>query len=141
MNQYFMQRFPIGATAQPTVDLEVEFEGLRVKEVQGAGSKGKIKNAYTEEYADADSVRVYFPTDIKRGATDFTITVFISGSNQWASYNAFIAYLTGHTMKYWDKVRNLELDFVALEAISPDESVVTGSKYIEVAVKSYKGRV
>ena len=44
-------------------DLEADFEGLRYMEAKGISKVGKVKNVYTEQYADSNTLRTWHPSE------------------------------------------------------------------------------
>lgn len=108
-------------------DLEVDFVGLRYSKAEGLNKKGKIKNVYTESYADSDKLRVYFPDKVAREATTVTLEFFFVGEERYRTYDEFYDYVTGGFRAFWDTKRGKRLFFYAPEEYSPAEEMWYGS--------------
>ena len=67
--KFYMSRYVNGAWEE-AVDIMSYFDGLYYKQCVGISHKGKIKNIYTEEFAETDKLRVYIPETVARENTD-----------------------------------------------------------------------
>lgn len=115
----------------PRKNLEEDFEGLLYSKAKGLNDKGKIKNTYSEKYADSDRLRVYFPDEPKREATTVTFTFFFTGENRYAVFEEFVKYVSGGFRAFWDTKRKKRLVFYALEEVKvADEKWYGGTPYL-----------
>lgn len=116
-------------------DLEVDFDGLLYSKAEGLDKKGKIKNSYTEKYADSDRLRVHFPTTPTREATTVKFTFYFIGENRRKTYDEFYAYLTGGFRAFWDTARKKRLVFFAPNEYEPANEMWYGSEpYLELNI-------
>lgn len=109
-------------------DLEEDFEGLLYSKAEGLNKKGKVKNVYTEQYADSDRLRVHYPAKVTREATAVTFTFYFMGENRYKVYDDFYAYLTEGFRAYWDTARKKRLVFYAPNEYKPAEEMWYGGK-------------
>lgn len=116
-------------------DLEADFDGLLYSKADGLDKKGKIKNAYTESYADSDRLRVHFPTNPTGEATTVKFTFVFIGENRRKTYDEFYTYLTGGFRAFWDTKRMKRLIFYAPNEYEPANEMWYGSEpYLELNV-------
>lgn len=111
----------------PIKDLESDFEGLRYSKAKGLNDKGRIKNTYSENYADSDRLRVYFPDKPKREATTVTFTFYFTGENRYAVFDEFVKYVSGGFRAFWDTKRKKKLIFYAPEEVEVADEMWHGS--------------
>lgn len=120
----------------PRKNLEVDFEGLLYSKAKGLNDKGKIKNSYSEKYADSDRLRVYFPQEPKREATTVTFTLYFTGENRYAVFDEFVKYVSGGFRAFWDTKRKKRLIFYASdEAKVADEKWYGGTPYLSLDLR------
>lgn len=120
----------------PIKDLESDFDGLLYSKAKGLNDKGKIKNAYSEKYADSDRLRVYFPEEPMREATTVTFTFFFVGENRYAVFEEFVKYVSGGFRAFWDTKRKKKLIFYAPEAVTvANEKLYGGTPYLSFDLK------
>lgn len=123
---------PIGSIAK---DLEVDFDGLRYKECKGLNTVGKPR-VYTETYADSDRLRSYIPETPLFDATEIELTLYFTGENRQASFDAFNEFILGGYRKYWDTARNKAFDFFVKDKVEISKEQWYGSMpYFEVTYK------
>lgn len=116
-------------------DME-DYFSLKVSLVSGMSSKGKIKNIYTETYAESNDLRTWFPTDIARENTTITITLGFNGANRHDLFDSFISWASGYLLKFKDVVRNRETEMFLLEAVELDDDFLFGSDpYLTAEIK------
>ena len=134
-----------------TVDLESRFKGLRYKSASGLRSYGRVKGVYSVSYAEEDGSRVYASQSVRREETEVTLTLYFfdpesrdtSGieSRRAAilaageAYAAFVAYVSGGMVVYWDTVRQVKELLYLQEAVSPSVDSVRGVIYLEAPFK------
>lgn len=115
-------------------DIEVEFKALYSK-CEGLSKRGKGR-CYTEEYADSDMVRAYFPDEETAEAFDMSLTVEFVGENRANNYKKMTDYLSGGRVMYHDTARCRVFIGYLSDGSEPKEDVYKGSvPYIEVAFK------
>lgn len=139
--KFYMSRF-IDGSWETDISLEDYFDGMRYSRCEGLSSKGKIKNIYTESYAEHDGVRLFIPENPRRESTDVVFTFLFTGDSRRDVYDSFVEWLSGYRVRYWDTCRNRELEFILIEAIEPDQDMLYGSiPYIsaEFKCKNIKG--
>lgn len=120
----------------PIMNLEEDFDGLLYSKAKGLNDKGKIKNTYSEKYADSDRLRVYFPSEPKRESTTVTFTFFFTGENRYAVFEKFVKYVSGGFRAFWDTKRKKRLVFYAPEEVKvADEKWYGGTPYLSWDLK------
>lgn len=115
---------PIDSTPK---DLETDFPGLVYSKAEGLLAVGKVKNIYTESYADGNGLRVHLPAEPKRDATTVKFTFYFTGADRYMQYLSLCEYMKGQKVKYWDTKRNRFIYFVARNEFKPAEEVFVGS--------------
>ena len=117
-------------------DLESYFNGMKYSKCVGLEDLGKPKNIYTETYADADSLRVHIPEEVKREATDITFTFIFFCENRKSVYDRFNEFIKGQKLYYYDTARNKQAYMVLIDKTEPKEDIYKGSKpYMSVDYK------
>ena len=128
-----------------TRNVMTSFDGTYYQSADGVESVGQPR-VYTEEYPESNELDVYFPEDNNLKSTDFTLKLcFIAPSDKkdneaidyiMASYDAFVSYISGRLVMYWDNVRKRKLLLALVESIKPSvTSVMSGREYISVSFK------
>lgn len=134
-----------GFNVGDTIDVGAYFKGACYKSCEGIEDYGKLR-VYTETRPEAQTPDVYFPPVATRETTNLTLTLCFFDFDKHAdeseailavdeSYHAFVAYITGSYIKYWDNVRHRK---VMLEYHEPTKLVVDrlyGIVYKEVGFK------
>lgn len=125
--KFYMSRW-INAEWEAVASLEDYFDGLRYAECQGLSKYGKIKNIYTETYAETDELRTYIPDPdgIARENTDIEFVFVFIGNNRRDVYDNFVNWLSGYKIKYWDDCRNREVEMILIEAVEPSDDELYG---------------
>lgn len=117
-------------------DLESYFNGMKYSQCIGLEDLGKPKNIYTETYADADSLRVHIPKEVKRDATYITFTFVFFGENRKSTYDRFNEFIKGQKLYYYDTARYKQSYMVLINKTEPKEDVYKGSiPYMSVDYK------
>lgn len=137
--QFFMQREKVGeAGLEEAVNLEEHFKGLKYARCSGLNSYGKIKNIYTETYAETDELRVFIPDKITRENTEIEFEfafVDTEDSNRMNTYHQFAEFISGRKITYWDTCRNREVKMILLNGIPAPEEMLYGSvPYLKMTV-------
>lgn len=132
-----MVKFYMQKDGEDTIkDLEVDFVGLKYSKCTGLLSKGKIKNKYTETYAESDELRINESDVITREATNITFTFFFVGVERIKTYDAFYNYVKSGKIKYHDTQRKKQALLSLMEAVEPSEDIWVGSTpYIKADFK------
>lgn len=132
--KFYMSRYDKAQNNwEDAVELTEKFKGLIYCQCEGISDKGKIKNVYTESFAESDVLRVYLPEKVTRESTDIKLTVVFHGTDRRDVYDSFVEFISGKIIKYWDTVRNREIEMIQTEKISVDEDIIYGSSpYISV---------
>ena len=119
------------------IDIEEQFKCKYVK-FEGLSETGKVKNIYTETYAETEELRVYIPDEVLYENTDLSLTLLFApdtenDSDVQDNERAFFEYVSGHKIEYHDTFRNR---YVSLLLINKPEVVgevlYGGSRYREV---------
>ena len=119
------------------IDIEEHFKCKYVK-FEGLSETGKVKNVYTETYADSEELRMYIPDEVLYENTDLSLTLLFApdtenDSDVQDNERAFFEYVSGHKIEYHDTFRNR---YVSLLLINKPEVVgevlYGGSRYREV---------
>ena len=132
---FYVTRLDGGLTLldSPT-DIEAGF-GCLYSRCEGLGSTGKGR-FYTEEYADSDEVRAYFPAEATAEAIEMTLTVEFIGDARANNYRKMCEFLSGGRVMYHDTARCRVFIGYLSDGSEPKEDVYKGSvPYIEVAFK------
>ena len=120
-------------------NLEVDFVGLRYVACKGLSSVGKPKNIYTENYAEQDGFRTFFPGDtngaVVHEATNIELDLIFLGENRRSTYDAFCTYVESNRLYYWDTARYKKVWLALIEAVEPTDDVLKGERYIRATFK------
>ena len=119
------------------IDIEEQFKCKYVK-FEGLSETGKVKNIYTETYAETEELRVYIPDEVLYENTDLSLTLLFApdsanDSDVQNNERAFFEYVSGHKIEYHDTFRNRYVSLLLLnkpEVIG--EVLYGGSRYREV---------
>lgn len=129
----------IGDAWEEATDIEATFDGLHYVKCNGLDSYGKPKNIYTETFAETSELRVFMPEKIARENTDIEFEFVFDGDKRRDVYHEFVAWLSVDNLKklkYWDTLRNRELEMILMESVEPDEDELYGSHpFIRVPFK------
>lgn len=133
--KFYMSRLIDNNWESPT-SLEDYFQGMKYISCKGLSDKGKIKNIYTESYAEVEDLRVYMPDEIVRENTDIEFEFGFEKENRRDVFDRFVDWVSGYKIRYWDTCRNREVDMVLIDKIEVDEDLLIGSSpYIIVPFK------
>lgn len=86
-------------------DLETDFDGLRYIKLTGFESVGKVKNTYSETYADAAYPRLYVPQIPTLESTTLTLQLCFFGEQRYETKRQFHEYIYNIIFRYWDTAR------------------------------------
>lgn len=119
------------------IDIEAQFKCKYVK-FEGLSETGKVKNIYTETYAETEELRMYIPDEVLYDNTDMSLTLLFSpysenDSDVQDNERAFFEYVSGHKIEYHDTFRNRYVSLLLLN--KPEvvgEVLYGGSRYREV---------
>lgn len=144
---HYLQR--IDVSGQPAVDIEDNWKGLLYLKAEGLQDIGGVKNYYTEEYADSDRLRVYYPFVESNGqmeartelianeATTITMTFLVVGSPEAREniIQGFLDEIRTGIHRYWDTARYREFDFIVTDEIKASDEKWHGSQpYVEIQI-------
>lgn len=121
-------------------DLETDFSGLCYISCKGLSSFGKPKNIYTENYAEDNGLRTYYPTDktggtVAREVTAIELDLLFKGEQRRANYDSFCNYVKSNRIFYWDTARHKKVWLILTEAVEPSDDVIKGVPYIRATFK------
>lgn len=136
--KYYMSRWLNNNIWGSAIDLEEYFPGLKYVSCTGLSDYGKIKNIYTESYAETEQLRVYMPDTIVRGNTDIEFEFGFTGENRRDTYDNFVEWISGYKLKYWDTARHREVEMILIDAIEVDEDLLLGSSPFIVVPFTFK---
>ena len=119
------------------IDIEEQFKCKYVK-FEGLSETGKVKNIYTETYAETEELRMYIPDEVLYDNTDMSLTLLFSpysenDSDVQDNERAFFEYVSGHKIEYHDTFRNRYVSRLLIN--KPEvvgEVLYGGSRYREV---------
>lgn len=121
---------------EEATDIEAKFDGLHYVKCTGIDSYGAAKNVFTETYSETSELRVYLPETVARENTDIEFEFVFDGDNRRDTYHSFVEWLSGKKLKYWDTLRNRELEMILMESVEPEEDELYGSHpFIRVPFK------
>lgn len=133
--KFYMSRF-IDGSWESEVSLEDYFDGLVYLSAKNLSGFGKIRNIYTESFAEVEDLRLYIPETVVRENTDIEFEFGFKKANRRDTYHSFVDWITGHKIKYWDTARNREVEMILMEKIEVDDDLLKGdSPYIVVPFK------
>lgn len=142
-HKFYMSRFIQNTNSwEQEIELTEHFQGLIFCECKGVSDYGAIKNIYSETFAESDTLRVYLPEKAVRESTDIKLTVLFTKENRRDVYDSFVEYITGKRIKYWDTVRNRQVEMIQVDKIEIDEDLLYGSApyiAVEFPFKNLKG--
>lgn len=118
--QYFMQK-----KDQPSpINIEDEFKGLSITLVKGVNKRGKPKNIFIRKWAQSNITDVYIPKEITYDDSEVLITFILTDakypdSNIQETHDAFIDYVSGGIISFYDNYRNRRNDYIMLDEYEP----------------------
>lgn len=124
--KFYMSRW-IDNAWETQVSLEDYFSGMKYISCEGLSNRGKIKNIYTENFAEVEDLRVYMPETVVRENTDIEFVFGFEKGNRRDVFDSFVDWVSGYKIKYWDTARNRELEMVLIDKIEVDEDILLGS--------------
>lgn len=120
-------------------NLESDFTGLRYVACKGLSSVGKPKNIYTENYAEQDGFRTFYPGDtngvVVHEATNIELDLIFVGEDRRSTYDSFCAYVESNRLYYWDTARHRKVWLALIEAVEPTDDTLKGEPYIRATFK------
>lgn len=137
--KFYMSRYiKVTDSWEKEISLEDYFLGMKYMECQGLSKFGKVKNIYTETYAETDELRVFIPTKAVRGNTDLEFKFAFIGENRRDIYDRFVEWLTGYKITYWDTCRNRKVLMYLSDAVEPGDDELYGSQPYVIATFKFK---
>lgn len=124
--KFYMSRW-IDNAWETQVSLEDYFSGMKYISCEGLSTKGKIKNIYTENFAEVEDLRVYMPETVVRENTDIEFVFGFEKENRRDTFDSFVDWVSGYKIKYWDTARNREIEMVLIDKVEVDEDILIGS--------------
>lgn len=124
--KFYMSRW-IDNAWETQVSLEDYFSGMKYVSCEGLSTKGKIKNIYTENYAEVEDLRVYMPETAVRENTDIEFVFGFEKDNRRDTFDSFVDWVSGKKIKYWDTARNREVEMILIDKVEVDEDILIGS--------------
>jgi hypothetical protein len=106
-------------------NLEADFDGLRYMEAKGISKVGKVKNVYTEQYSDSNTLRTWHPSEngeeTTHEATIIELKLLFYGEHRRESYDEFNKYIRDGYLMYWDTLRGKKFMFMVIDSIDPSD--------------------
>lgn len=124
--KFYMSRW-IDNDWETQVSLEDYFSGMKYVSCEGLSTKGKIKNIYTENYAEVEDLRVYMPETVVRENTDIEFVFGFEKDNRRDTFDSFVDWVSGYKIKYWDTARDREVEMILIDKVEVDEDILLGS--------------
>lgn len=120
---------------EPIRDLETFFSGMKYLYCKGLSAKGKIR-AYTETYAEKNGVRLYLPPTPTVDTVDIEFAFLFLGDNRRETFDSFYEYVKGKRVRYWDNVRNRQVEMYLSDKVDPSDDYLLGEQpYIQAVFK------
>ena len=107
------------------IDLEATFAGLFYYKCEGLNTKGEPR-AYTEEYAEAEQLRIWLPENVTRKPTDVVLQLLFKDDARQTSFDAFVDYVSGKRVRFWDSVRKRQAEMYISGAVEVSEEALYG---------------
>lgn len=131
--------------AGESVEIQEHFRGAYYNKADGVESYGKTRS-YTEIFPEAPTPDIFFPDSLMRETTDFTLTLYFFDIDKHEekteaikavdeAYHAFVDYISGSFIKYWDNVRQRKILLTYQESTKPTVDRLYGLVYKEVGFK------
>lgn len=141
MADFYISR-QVNGIWEEAVDIQKQFQGLKVGKVTGLDSYGAAKNIYTESYPESSELRVYIPEKVTRESTDIEFEITFAGDNRRDTFHSFIEFVTGYKLKYYDTERMRECIMMLVDAVEPEKEEFYGTSpfmTIPVTFKNLSG--
>lgn len=120
-------------------ELEQTLSGdiVKYRRCTGLENKGKIKNAYSESYADAKQTREFFPSTPTCEPTDVTLDIVIkrTSTNNSTAFDTLTSQFRNGLTVYWDTQRKKAAVLKLTNAVEVKEDTYLGMKYLECEYK------
>lgn len=108
-------------------DLESDFPLMKIREVSGLCSFGKVKNIEVESYPEADMLRVFETDNPKFEPTKVVIRTVFVGSDRQNCYKKFCESFLGRKVQYWDNNRGIKVPLLMDEPIEIKDELRYGN--------------
>ena len=119
------------------IDIEEHFKCKYVK-FEGLSETGKVKNVYTETYAETEELRTYIPDEVLYENTELSLTLLFAPSSNnendvQDNERSFFEYVSGHKIEYHDTFRNRYVSLLLINKPEVVGEILYGcSRYREV---------
>ena len=137
-----------GFDVEGGLEIQKCFPGAYYKKAEGLEAYGKTI-IYEEDYPEESFPDICFPDipeEAKYEKTDFTLTLYFFDPDKHEkeaeeimaidrSYHAFVEYITGSFIKYWDNVRHRKIMLTFSGGVKPVKDTLYGIIYKEVDFK------
>lgn len=135
--KFYIKRY-VNNAWEEEVSITDYFTGLHYCKCSGLSDYGKIKNIYTESYAETDELRLYIPAIPVRENTDIEFEFAFSGDNRRDVYDSFVEWLSGYKLYYHDTLRKRTTHMVLIEAVEITDDYLYGNELYLVAKFKFK---
>lgn len=125
------------------VEISQHFKGAHYKKAEGLESYGKTR-MYIETFPEEKTPDIYFHNTLETSEVTLTIYFFDKDKHKNDSdaikaidqtYHAFVEYITGTYIKYWDNVRQRKVMLAYKGETKPTVDNLYGIIYKEVSFK------
>lgn len=156
---FYIQRFPrrvwddqtqnyiviAGDTSE--IDIEQRFKCKYVK-MEGIGENGKAKNIYTENFAEAEALRLYVPKTVIYENTNLSLTLLFLAENGdqmdiQTNEREFFEFVSGRPLEYNDTFRKRYVSMILINKPEVVGEVLYGDtryRQIKYTFKNIYGR-
>ena len=110
---------------------------VKYRKCTGLESKGKIKNVYTETYADASVTRVDFPNALTFEPTEVVLDIVVKrgATANTTAFDTLVNYFHNGLTVFWDTQRKRCAVLLLTNAVEVKEDTYLGMNYLECEFK------
>jgi hypothetical protein len=101
---FYLQRFPRGEETFNQLDIEDTFHCIYAS-FTGICEEGAIKNVYTEDFAENNGEKTYFPDNPVHEATDCELQLLFPSADCQIHEREFQEYIAGRKVEWYDTFR------------------------------------
>jgi len=117
--------------------LVIDGEKIMYRKCDGLEAVGKIKNVYTESYADSGVERVDFPETLTREPVDVTLSVVVKRHDEFSNNAAakLLGMFSNGLTVFWDSIRQKAAVLLFTEATRPEKDTYLGMNILTMDIK------
>lgn len=136
---FYIGKYNAGTSTFTWSSLEQTLNGdlVRYRRCAGLENRGKMKNAYTESYADATQTREFIPGTPTYEPTEITLDVVIkrSTTDSTTTFDTLTDNFQNGLTVYWDTQRKRCAVLKLTNAVETKEDTYLGMNYLECEYK------